>query len=309
VLAQLQGARTHVSLVGTVPTLEDPDTAAAVATFRAEGVDVSLLEEVGGNSLPTSVILSSLDTGARTMISTRHGVRELAPQHFAEALQRALAEQEDLGKPCWCHLECRQAPEVMLQMAEAWHGAESPASDASVRRPLSLEVAKPSYGPESLLPLLRMCDYAFFSQEFIEASRGELLNGSDAAREGPAVPGASWDWQQHVALCCLRALSVRAGSVQAVWVCMWGKLGSFALDTSSGRDFYEPAVAVEKVVESAHAGDTFIAAFIHATSRGADVASALCCSSAVAGHKVQQVGFDHLVNALRTVEAAQEAAS
>jgi len=302
VLAQLTGPLTYVSLVGTVPTLEDPDSASTIATLKAEGVDTSLLEEVGGNALPTSFILGSQDTGTRTIISTRHGVRELAVAHVEAAVSRAFSEEKDLGRPCWCHLECRQDPEVVLQMAKVWR-ATAP-SDAAAR--LSLEVARPSVNPEALTPLFLMCDYAFFSQEFIEAYRADLLQGSTQAPEVVEKQGMDWDWHQHVALRCLRALSARVGSARAVWVCTWGKTGSFALDSSTGREFYEPAVAVNKVVESAHAGDTFVAAFVHSTARGAGVGSALHISSAVAGHKVAQVGFSGLGNALRNVEYQQE---
>mmetsp|Transcript_38294 Transcript_38294/g.82839 ORF Transcript_38294/g.82839 Transcript_38294/m.82839 type:complete len:408 (-) Transcript_38294:112-1335(-) len=301
VLAQLRGIRTHVSLMGTVPTLEDPDTASAVSQLKSEGVDTALLEEVGGHALPTSFILSSQDTGARTIVSTRHGVRELGVEHFSKSVKRAFAEQEDLGKLCWCHLESRQAPDQMLSMAECWRrlcseGNSSLAESARTLRPLSLEVARPTYGPEALMPLLRRCDYVFFSQEFMAGNQESLLG-----KDEPVV--VDKEWKQKDAIRCLRALRKKMGSTEAVWVCLWGKEGAFALDVDNGNEYYEPAVEVERVVESAHAGDAFIAAFIHSTCRRpGDVAYALRAGNAVAGRKVQQVGFGDLQKGLLGVD-------
>lgn len=301
VLAQLQGARTYVSFVGTVPTVEDPDTAHAISTFKAESVDTSLLDEVGGRALPTSCILLSLDTGARTIVSTRHGVRELSVAHFTEAAHRAFAEEQDQGKLRWCHLECRQDPSVMLKMAEAWRAA-GPQDD--VCRPLSLEVARPTWTPEALLPLFRTSDYVFLSQEFVQGHAAELLAGQQLAAAEVAVRAVAsgmplaWDPKQHTAALALRTLAGRIGASKTVLVCLWGAVGSFALDVATGSHCFEPAVRVDHVVESAHAGDTFIAAFIHASLRRPDVRTALRCGSSVAGRKVSQVGFADLVKAL-----------
>merc|ERR1719230_109546 len=103
-------------------------------------------------------------------------------------MMQVFSEKRELGKPCWCHLECRQAPETMLQMAKAWLAA-APADEMV---PLSLEVAKPSSNPETLAPLLQTCHYAFFSREFIEAYHANLLKGQ--VQEVAAGKGMDWDW-------------------------------------------------------------------------------------------------------------------
>jgi len=53
------------------------------------------------------------------------------------------------------------------------------------------------------------------------------------------------------------------------------------------------------VVDSVGAGDTFNAAFIHATSSGGDTQKALHFACEVAGLKVAQVGFEGLHEKLR----------
>ena len=70
--------------------------------------------------------------------------------------------------------------------------------------------------------------------------------------------GLKVDDGQHVAVRFLQALCGQIGSLSAVWVCPWGDSGAFALDTASGRIFFEPAHIPTKMVDSIGAGDTFI---------------------------------------------------
>ena len=118
-------------------------------------------EAKDGSGFPTTVVLLSADTGARTIISHRCGLKdffsllvvgwievsqpqllkagmsaspnaqELDPFHFEEIL----AKTSDIA---WCHLECRQMPGVakMLEILRP--------SGAAHKGPfLSLEIEKP----------------------------------------------------------------------------------------------------------------------------------------------------------------------
>mmetsp|Transcript_94304 Transcript_94304/g.266297 ORF Transcript_94304/g.266297 Transcript_94304/m.266297 type:complete len:368 (-) Transcript_94304:159-1262(-) len=303
VLSQLQGARSCVSWLGPVPRRDDPDTIFALAVLGNSGVETSLLEEVGGDGLPSSFIISSEQTGSRTIVSTRNGVRELGVAHFSAALTRAFSAASDFAKPRWCHLECRQPPRAMVQLAEAWR------AEAKLQSPvpaLSVEVEKPAIDLNELLPVLQVCDHAFFSQEFVEANcskviavtgrrSGEMSPVPKRPRsEGHAVDAKS---EEHVALRFLRAISERAGPACTSLICPWGEHGAFAWDGASRSCIFEPAHSQPQVVDSVGAGDTFVAAYIHAVLLGAGVERSLRCACAVAGRKVGQVGFAALRDA------------
>jgi len=325
VLKQLQGTRSCVSWLGPVAKMDESETMFALAALRSAGVDTTLAEEVGGDSFPTSVIISSQLTGTRTIVSTRNGVRELGLPHFTASVKRAFANAAQCGRPSWCHLECRQSPDIMMQLAKAWRdGANSrpvmawladPWHDAAGRSrngessvpPLSVEVEKPTLDLKELLPLLQVCDYVFFSQDFAEANHDKVVALSAHLEESNEEPGTkrqktgppenSRAWEQHIAVSFMRAMSKCVRS-DATWICAWGEYGAFGLSTSTGCIHFEPAHAQREVLDSVGAGDTFIAASIHAFLLTSDVQRALNCACAVAGRKVAQVGFASLADAL-----------
>uniref|UniRef100_A0A7S4RZS6 Carbohydrate kinase PfkB domain-containing protein n=1 Tax=Alexandrium monilatum TaxID=311494 RepID=A0A7S4RZS6_9DINO len=274
-----------VSWVGAVPRADEPDTAFALADLKSCGVETSLMEEVGGEAgQPSAFIIKSMDTGSRTIISHRRGLRELDAGHFARSLRRTPCQAADLGNVCWVHFECRMMPDV-LHMAEAVHAW---ASETQTRPMVSLEVEKPGMQPEQLVPLLLLCDLAYFSREFVERHREELKRaGVDGSRGGDA--------DEHLALRCLRGLRAWVGDAcKALWICPWGSLGAFALDCATGQAHFQAARKLDKVVDSVGAGDTFVAACIFALLRGADAATALLCGCSVAGQKVAQEGLSCL---------------
>lgn len=96
----------------------------------------------------------------------------------------------------------------------------------------------------------------------------------------------------------LRSLREKAGLTRVQLIATWGAQGAFALDTLSGKCFYEAAHIQPRVVDSVGAGDTFVAASIYALVRGCNTQQVLKCACAVAGHKVGQMGFDSLRSAV-----------
>lgn len=310
VLKQLQGERSRVSWLGPVPRLDEPETVFALAALQSDGVDMTLAEEVGGESFPTSVVITSQQTGSRTIVSTRNGVRELSVAHFAASVKEAFANASKCGVPSWCHLECRQPPNIMMQFADAWRvqaQAQSPVP------PLSVEIEKPTLDLEEVVPLLRICDYAFFSQDFVEAKLDKVITlASDCtdSKGDPTQPANKKQktsstctedtcaWEQHPAVQFMKALSKCVGTPRATWICGWGEHGAFAFSTLTGSVSFEAAHAQKEVISSVGAGDTFIAASIHALLLTADTQRVLNCACAVAGRKVAQRGFAALADAL-----------
>jgi ketohexokinase len=293
VLRQLRGDATTVSWIGPVAQRSDVDTRFALGVLSKSGVDFSLLEEVGGEGLPMSMILSSRASGSRTIVSTRNGVRELSSEHLARSIERMFKEEQLLGRPCWCHLECRQPPDVTAEMARAWRAS------GGGTLPLSVEIEKPGMEPKAVAELLRQSDYAFFSSEWVDARHDELVAVAPVPEPAEKKPRREDEAQvDHRALRCLRALRAVAEGATGVWICGWGELGAFALDAKSGSSYFEPAVKQARVVDSVGAGDTFVAAAIHALVSGASPQGALRCGCAVAGLKVSQVGFGSLREAV-----------
>lgn len=262
-----------VEWLGLVPSVSHLDSAFALAALNAEGVQTARAEEAGGEAgQPTAYILVSAANGSRTIVSTRNGLRELSPTHFA----RTIAEKPE--HTCWCHLECREMPAV-LHMARAFakhRTADSPSSPAL----LSVEIEKPSMKPSGLLPLLALCDVVFLSREFLETHADEISRGAA-------------DGDEALAIRLMRAFASLAQLSSGVWICAWGAHGAYALDVSNGTAYFQAAVKHEekRVVDTVGAGDTFIAATTYALALGANVAQALSCACCVAGEKVTHQGF------------------
>lgn len=161
--------------LGAVPSISEPDTVFAFDELKNKGVETSLCEECGGQGLPSSFIMTSRETGSRTIVSTRNGVPEVSPAHFASVIKGAFqgakhqasgSDSLAVGKPAWCHLELRQPLEDALKMAECWLENCQPQSM------LSLEAEKPSIDLEKLMPLLRICNLLFLQRVHRGTSNG-----------------------------------------------------------------------------------------------------------------------------------------
>ncbi|CAJ1439256.1 unnamed protein product, partial [Effrenium voratum] len=267
VLAQLLG-RGRVSTLSIIPDRGNPDAAFAVSTLEGYGVDTSQLQEIPGAGLPTSFVLLSEDSGARTIISHRSGLKEMDPSHLAQVLRA--------NDFCWCHLECRQLG--VADMAQL-------SRELRPKAVLSVEIEKPSMDLQAVLPMLSRCDVVFFSSDYIKA-------------HAPTAGEADGDdWQKHSALRCLQTWAAACNAQAALWICAWGSLGAFAYDTAAKQSFFQAAEKA-RAVETVAAGDTFIAAAIYALASGASASEALRCACAVAGQKVAQEGLQDLALAV-----------
>ena len=249
VLAQLVGTQGLVSWVGVSPGADDVDGAFAVGELEGAGVHTAWREEVAGAGQPTSYITLSRKTGTRTIVSTRNGMRELSPAHFATTLETAAAATRPLG---WIHLECRELPSVAQMAAAARAGA---AARGAV---LSVEVEKPYLALAELAPLLCACDLVILSREFLE--RQMLGHAAEAeVEEEVEAEAAAPSPETHAAVVGLRELRRRVAELAdadsasmrgALWVCPWGKAGAYAVDGGGGGGgaggvaLHAPAVGV-----------------------------------------------------------------
>jgi len=298
VAAQLTAGRGDVvvSWMGVVPSLADADAKFAVDKLEEEGVESSLLEEVGGDTgQPTSFITINRENGSRTIVSTRQRLRELSAEHFTAQLPRAVRQAATLGELRWCHLECRDLP-GQLAMARAWHAS----TELPTPRYLSVEVEKPSMQPKELLPLLASAQAVFLSREFVEKHADEILAKAPPAKKdeplAPRILKALSAWAASEGAPLNPASNAGAGK-GAMWICAWGSTGAYALDTSKNEPIFAPASKV-KAIDSIGAGDTFNGTTVHALALGASPEQALRCGCAVAGQKVSQVGFEGLIAAV-----------
>ncbi|MDG4868407.1 PfkB family carbohydrate kinase [Guyparkeria sp. 1SP6A2] len=154
----------------------------------------------------------------------------------------------------WLHFEARACDETaaMLALARA----------QLVDQPISLEVEKER---PHLDQLWSFPDVIFFSAAF---ARGR----------GFADPQAF-------------LTQAREWAPQALFVLGWGAEGAWLSRPGQENHEHVPARPITAVVDSIGAGDTLIAGFIHARSRGQGALEALECAVRLAERKIQQPGF------------------
>lgn len=272
VLAQLIPQASTVHWMGVVPAPGQDDGAVkhVLDDMDAFGVDTALRETVeptAGQSLgvPSANIIVSEASGSRTIISSRRGMREVSPEHFQMHGTR-------LASTCWVHLEGREYASV-IQMAQQTSSGR-----------LSVEIEKPSLSIEQVLDFASCAHLILFSRDWVETHAASLADG------GPNT--------DRLALETLHVLAKRGSCEKRlpdyfVWVCAWGSHGAYAVeaaahgDTRTYKFYFQPAVPVDRVVDSTGAGDTFNAAMIAALARGDAINDALGYACSVAGRKVR----------------------
>lgn len=298
VLAQLAAGEVH--WMGVVPAAGQDDDALnfVLSDMHSRRVDTSLREQVQPSedgatlSIPAATIITSQTTGSRTIISSRRGMRELDPAHFASKL-------DTIRRPhCWIHFELRQYTSV-LEMVRAADVARS--SERTLR--VSIEVEKPEMTVEQVVELIQLADVMFLSREWVEKHSASLL-GSEAPQSRHAFEIMA----ALAARCSAAREALDRGSVdlsrRVICVCAWGAQGAYGaeLELRAGamavrQEHFAAASKVAAVVDSTGAGDSFNAGVIAALGRGDDVTAALRSGCAVAGRKVAQKGFDGLAQA------------
>ncbi|MDH5472148.1 MAG: PfkB family carbohydrate kinase [Gammaproteobacteria bacterium] len=135
----------------------------------------------------------------------------------------------------------------------------------SYNKTISLEVEKERDNINILLPL---ADIIFFSRPFAR------LHGFKNAQQ------------------CLKYFN--SIYPDKLLICTWGTDGAFAMQDNN--EYSSHAFYVQKSVDTIGAGDTFIAAFIHAHLINSTTSDSLIYACRLAGLKCSQNGFNNLEN-------------
>lgn len=156
----------------------------------------------------------------------------------------------------WIHFEGRNLPALKQILPRLSQQTERPA--------ISLEAEKHRDGLEQLLSL---ADVIMFSRPWAEAA------GFTSAEAFLSSLPAEFD--------------------DKIVTCTWGAQGVWFRDRNSSIQ-HQPAVSVEKVVDSIGAGDCFNAGLIDALLRHEPTARAVARANELAARKIGQMGLDFL---------------
>lgn len=156
----------------------------------------------------------------------------------------------------WIHFEGRNVPALTQILPRLSQQTEHPT--------ISLEAEKHRDGLEQLLPL---ADVIMFSRPWAEAA------GFTSAEA------------------FLRSLPSKFD--KKILTCTWGAKGVWFRDKNSSIQ-HQPAVSVEKVVDSIGAGDCFNAGLIDALLRQEPTARAVAYANQLAATKIAQMGLDFI---------------
>ncbi|CAG7833450.1 unnamed protein product, partial [Allacma fusca] len=193
-----------------------------------------------GYQTPTSIVISSTDTGSRTIIHNNGGLPELTSEYFKDNIK--------LENYKWVHMEGRNPDEVLkiLQHIQEYNNksgvTQKPTDDEpnfkQRKLPVSVEVEKVR---KPLAKLLEYADVAFVGREFAE----------------------SYGAKNYVEAAIFGATLVKKGTLV---ICPWGDQGAAyciareqpEVPEVTTVDAFPPA----KIVDSLGAGDTFDASVI-----------------------------------------------
>ncbi|XP_029005971.1 ketohexokinase isoform X2 [Betta splendens] len=287
---------TVLSLLGASCAFMGSLSSGPVAEFVLEDfqkfhIDVSLISENAQFSLPTSVVISSISTGSRTILHMNRWdqVRVCDPNTFYFTFQENSSDgagifsfskqvtacmnlpdvtADDFSKVNlhhfkWIHWEGRNAEEQvkMIQQVEAYNCSLAQPQRITV----SLEIEKTR---ETLYQMFPHGDVVFVSKD---VARHFGFDSAEAALRG----------LYH---------RVKPG---AVLICAWAEKGADALG-ADGFIIHSDAFPPETLVDTLGAGDTFNAAVIYTLSNGGGLQDALTFGCRVAGKKCGFHGYENI---------------
>ncbi|XP_038865173.1 ketohexokinase isoform X3 [Salvelinus namaycush] len=223
--------------------------------FQKYQIDISLLSEHPHSSFPTSMIISNVTTGTRTILHMNRNLPDVSAADFSEV---------DLSQYKWIHWEGRNAEEQvkMIQQVELSNST----LPQQHRITVSVEIEKTR---EPLYQLFHYGDVVFVSKD------------------------VAMHFGFHSAASALKGLYHRVKK-GAVLICAWAEKGADAMGPD-GIVVHSDAFPPEAVVDTLGAGDTFNASVIYTLSNGGGVQEALTFGCQVAGRKCGVHGYDEIV--------------
>lgn len=221
---------------------------------------------------PLSSVLLNERTGSRTIIHSNPGVPFLRAGDF---------DSVDLSAYAWVHFEGRDPNEVRQMMERIGrYNNDIRSSSTSNAMPITISLDMEKTRFEYPADLMRLVDVAFV--------------GKDLARHWGCADmheAAQHLWQQY-------------GDKGSLTVIVpWGEHGAVVID-QKGRVFESAAHAEPgaAVVDSLGAGDTFVAATIHALCRApGEWQRAIRFGCCIAGYKIGHFGYDCVTKKQRTM--------
>ncbi|XP_041703197.1 ketohexokinase isoform X2 [Coregonus clupeaformis] len=223
--------------------------------FQKYQIDISLLSEHPHSSFPTSMIISNVTTGTRTILHMNRNLADVSAADFSKV---------DLSQYKWIHWEGRNAEEQvkMIQRVELSNST----LPQQHRITVSVEIEKTR---EPLYQLFRYGDVVFVSKD------------------------VAMHFGFHSAASALKGLYHRVKK-GAVLICAWAEKGADAMGPD-GIVVHSDAFPPEALVDTLGAGDTFNASVIYTLSNGGGVQEALTFGCQVAGRKCGVHGYDEIV--------------
>ncbi|XP_045579296.1 ketohexokinase isoform X5 [Salmo salar] len=223
--------------------------------FQTYQIDISLLSEHPHSSFPTSMIISNVTTGTRTILHMNRNLPDVSATDFSKV---------DLSQYKWIHWEGRNAEEQvkMIQQVEL----SNDTLPQQQRITVSVEIEKTR---EPLYQLFQHGDVVFVSKD------------------------VAMHFGFHSAASALKGLYHRVKK-GAVLICAWAEKGADAMGPD-GIVVHSDAFPPEAVVDTLGAGDTFNASVIYTLSNGGGVQEALTFGCQVAGRKCGVHGYDEIV--------------
>ncbi|XP_029586689.1 ketohexokinase isoform X3 [Salmo trutta] len=223
--------------------------------FQKYQIDISLLSEHPHSSFPTSMIISNVTTGTRTILHMNRNLPDVSATDFSKV---------DLSQYKWIHWEGRNAEEQvkMIQQVELSNNT----LPQQHRITVSVEIEKTR---EPLYQLFQHGDVVFVSKD------------------------VAMHFGFHSAASALKGLYHRVKK-GAVLICAWAEKGADAMGPD-GIVVHSDAFPPEAVVDTLGAGDTFNASVIYTLSNGGGVQEALTFGCQVAGRKCGVHGYDEIV--------------
>ncbi|KAL0592008.1 hypothetical protein ABG067_000661 [Albugo candida] len=246
----------------------DRDAAFIFNELEQVGIDCSNCQILQTGSLPTSYIVSSEETGSRTIVHSR-SLPELSVEQFKHQIETYFTRTSIPNQ--WFHFEGRD----MVNVLEMVRFLRSYRLLGCFIISVEIESLRQdwNYGKE----LVALSDFAFVSKDFVQSK----LRMETATRFLNEMRRENLQFSKAI-------------------FCPWGSEGVYYITSSSKVTHYTPTKSLSKVVDSVGAGDTFIGATIASLVKSSSIHQAAAFACNVATAKCAQEGLIFAPDVLNT---------